>query len=108
MPRRDGTGPTGAGAMTGRGLGACTGAEAVNYGGGRGRGIGLGRGCGRGFGRGFGRGLGQGYGSGIGRGFGRGFVASQISAENRKELLEAEKAALQERLGSIDAQLENL
>ena len=92
MPRRDGTGPTGAGAMTGRGLGACTGAEAVNYGGGRGRGIGLGRGCGRGFGRGFGRGLGQGYGSGIGRGFGRGFVAAKPRRES-EELLEAESRA---------------
>ncbi|NLY09691.1 MAG: DUF5320 domain-containing protein, partial [Tissierellia bacterium] len=29
MPRRDGTGPMGAGSMTGRGFGLCTGANAV-------------------------------------------------------------------------------
>ena len=29
MPRRDGTGPMGAGSMTGRGLGSCTGVNAV-------------------------------------------------------------------------------
>ncbi|OFI06320.1 hypothetical protein CLOACE_10930 [Clostridium acetireducens DSM 10703] len=31
MPRRNGTGPMGAGSMTGRGLGLCTGANAVKY-----------------------------------------------------------------------------
>ena len=36
MPRRDGTGPMGAGSMTGRGLGLCTGANAVKYGAGLG------------------------------------------------------------------------
>jgi len=40
MPRQDGTGPSGQGPMTGRGLGPC------------------GRGLRRGFGRGFGRGMG--------------------------------------------------
>jgi len=32
MPRRNGTGPMGAGSMTGRGLGLCTGASVVKYG----------------------------------------------------------------------------
>lgn len=32
MPGRDGTGPIGAGSMTGRGKGFCTGADAVRYG----------------------------------------------------------------------------
>ena len=32
MPRRDGTGPMGAGSMTGRVLGVCTGSNAVKYG----------------------------------------------------------------------------
>ena len=32
MPRRNGTGPLGMGAMTGRGLGACTGVNAPFYG----------------------------------------------------------------------------
>ena len=51
MPRRDGTGPMGAGSMTGRGLGSCTGANAVKYGAGLGLGLGLGLACRRGFGR---------------------------------------------------------
>ena len=45
MPRRDGTGPMGAGSMTGRGLGFCTGANAVKYGAGPGMGLGLGLDC---------------------------------------------------------------
>lgn len=43
MPGRDGTGPLGQGAMTGRGLGVCVGEGRAVYG----RGLGLG--CGRGF-----------------------------------------------------------
>ena len=54
MPRRDGTGPMGAGSMTGRGLGSCTGANAVTYSAGLGLGLGLGLACRRGFGRGLG------------------------------------------------------
>ena len=57
MPRRDGTGPMGAGAMTGKGIGLCTDANAVKYGAGLGMGLGLGLACRRGFGRGFGRGF---------------------------------------------------
>ena len=41
MPRGDGTGPTGAGPITGRGLGPCIGAGSVRYG--TGLGMGLGR-----------------------------------------------------------------
>ena len=52
MPSRDGTGPMGAGAMTGRGLGTC-GAHAVKYGAGLGLALGLGYACRRGFGCGF-------------------------------------------------------
>ena len=44
MPRRDGTGPTGAGAMTGRGAGFCNAAKAVGIVGGLGRGLGQGLG----------------------------------------------------------------
>jgi hypothetical protein len=58
MPRRDGTGPMGQGAMTGRGLGVCTGVNA----GGAGYGLGRGQGRGRGFGMGFGYGAGLAYG----------------------------------------------
>ena len=55
MPRRDGTGPMGAGSMTGRGLDSCIGANAVNCGAGLGMGLRLGLACRRGFGNGFGR-----------------------------------------------------
>ncbi len=87
MPRRDGTGPMGAGSMTGRGLGVCTGANA---------GLGMGLGLRRGFGR------------GLGRGFGRGFGINQTSSKSQKELLEEQKTMLQDRLEVIDKQLENL
>ncbi|MBP7331838.1 MAG: DUF5320 domain-containing protein [Firmicutes bacterium] len=92
MPRGDGTGPMGAGSMTGRGMGICAGADAVKYGAGRGMGPGQGHACRRGF----------------GRGFGRGFAVDQTSAKTQKELLEEQKTMLQERLGAIDKQLENL
>lgn len=49
MPRGDGTGPTGAGPLTGRGMGYCAGRIPVgypNYGFGRGRGYGYGLGRG--------------------------------------------------------------
>jgi len=51
MPRRNGTGPTGQGALTGRGFGSCT-EKQQQYGGFVGRGFGsfFGRGCGRGMG----------------------------------------------------------
>ena len=60
MPGGNGTGPAGAGPMTGRAMGICAGFSApgyANFSGGRGMGMGRGRrmGCGRGFGQGFGR-----------------------------------------------------
>ena len=45
MPRRDGTGPLGQGAMTGRGLGLCTNSNNQTYGYGRGFGLGRGNNC---------------------------------------------------------------
>lgn len=56
MPRGDGTGPNGAGAMSGRGMGRC----------GTNRGTGAGRSMGRGAGRGMGRGAGRGMGCSTG------------------------------------------
>jgi hypothetical protein len=90
MPGRDGTGPMGAGPMTGRGFGICTGANAVKYG------------------AGFGMGLGLARRRGFGRGFGRGFPVNEISSETQKELLQAQKEILQKRLEVIDKQLEDL
>jgi hypothetical protein len=92
MPRRDGTGPMGAGSMTGRGLGFCTGANAVKYGAGPGMGLGLGLARRRGF----------------GRGFGRGFAINQTSSKTQKELLNEQKTMLQDQLEAIDKQLEDL
>ena len=92
MPRRDGTGPMGAGSMTGRKLGSCTGANAVKYG----AGFGLGLSLGLAFRRGFGRGL------------GRGFAVNQNSSKTQKELLQEQKGLLKSRLNVIDKQLENL
>lgn len=92
MPRRDGTGPMGAGSMTGRGLGSCTGANAVKYGAGLGLGVGLRLAYRRGF----------------GRGFGRGIAVNQTSSKTQKELLQGQRNVLKSRLEAVDKQLENL
>ncbi|MBN1283640.1 MAG: DUF5320 domain-containing protein [Proteobacteria bacterium] len=55
MPRGDGTGPMGAGSMTGRGAGYCAGYGAPGY---------ANSGPWYGYGRGFGRGRGRGFGGG--------------------------------------------
>lgn len=81
MPRRDGTGPMGRGAMTGRGLGRCT--SAGVYGRGRGFGPGTGYGCRRGFGL-------------VSVGF------------TEKELLMEQKELLESRLDEISKQLDKL
>ena len=65
MPRGDGTGPNGMGAMTGRAAGYCAGYQVPGFAnpmGGRG-GFGRGFGGGRGFGRGFGGGRGGRWGA---------------------------------------------
>jgi len=103
MPRRDGTGPMGRGAMTGRGLGFCTGVNAVGYGAGLGRGYGAG--LGRGYGRGMGCGMGLGYGSRRGLG---GYFAGQFSGLTDKEIFAEEKELLQKRLDAISMQLDKL
>jgi len=88
MPGRDGTGPMGRGAMTGRGFGVCAGTGALLAG----MGLGLGLGCRR----------------GLGRGLGRNIDANQASAKTPKELLQEQKELLQKRLESIDQQMENM
>jgi hypothetical protein len=77
-----------AGTMTGRGLGLCTGANAVKYGAGLGMGLGLGLAC--------------------RRGFGRDSAINQTSSKTQKELLNKQKAMLQDRLQVIEKQMENL
>ena len=90
MPGRNGTGPMGAGAMSGRGLGLCSGAG--NLARGARLGLGLGMACRRGF----------------GRGFRRFSVNEEMTANHRKELLQLQKNTLKNRLVDIDRQLESL
>ena len=90
MPGRDGTGPMGAGAGTGRGIGGCVGTP-VN-----GQFPAYGIGCQRRAGRG----------GAQGRGFGRGFVGVYPAA-TQKDVLEQQRAALQARLEQVDDQLKN-
>lgn len=90
MPERNGTGPMGAGAMTGRGLGPCAGTGRLAKG--AGLGTGLGMACRRGF----------------GRDFRRFSVDNEMSAEDRKGLLQMQKNALKNCLADIDRQMESL
>lgn len=87
MPGRDGTGPMGRGAMTGRGFGICTDVNASEYG----------------TGFGFGRGLGLGRGFDCRRGLGWGFAS-----KTKKEFLADQKKFLEERLNMVSKQLEEL
>lgn len=75
MPRRDGTGPAGQGAATGRGLGQCTGVNAPDN-------------TGR-------------YGRNIGR-FSRGTGLGRFFTRNSKEALQDEKRVLKSRMDAID------
>lgn len=86
MPRRDGSGPMGQGAMTGRGLGLCRG---INYERCR---YGLGYGLRRGFARGYGRGLGA-------------YNAGRFTVLTDKEILEEQKEFLKRRLDAVNRQL---
>ena len=91
MPGRDGTGPVGAGPMTGRGFGDCAGG-APGYG--AGRGSGLGRGW---------RG-----GGGDGRGFGGYAYSGRYDPSTRKEVLAEQKKLMEDRLDFINKQLDEL
>lgn len=95
MPRRDGTGPSGQGPFTGRGLGSCnqTDAQFIPR---------FGKASNR-----FGstQGFGQRFGFGCGRGLGRFF--QNRSADERRELLMEEKNALTKRMEAVDNMLNN-
>ena len=82
MPKLDGTGPQGQGAMTGRGCGKCNGAQGTSMG------MGRGLGC-RGGGRGFGR------------------MAVGLSPEETKKALETEKELLKQELEAIEKELKD-
>lgn len=101
MARRDGTGPMGAGTMTGRGLGYCIGENEIRYGAGLRMGSGFGRPACR-------RDFVSGFRDGYGRGFRREHYLYQDFSRESKDLLQDEKELLQSRLEIIDEQLKNL
>lgn len=112
MPGLDGTGPAGAGPMTGGGFGRCTpqGRSMLSN-----SGLGLGRGLGRrgGFGPGFGRG--RGYGAGFGRrgmydpGYGAPFGDSYtLTPQEEANRLRAEATTLKNDLDEINRRIEEL
>ncbi len=112
MPRRDGTGPLGQGAMSGRGMGICTGVNMA------GRGIGLGLGL-MAANRGLrhralrhGAAISWGLCRWMGNGFRSGFWADPgddlSSASNSKEMLEKEKTLLERKLNILNQRLKNL
>ncbi|PKL24977.1 MAG: hypothetical protein CVV47_06740 [Spirochaetae bacterium HGW-Spirochaetae-3] len=93
MPGMNRTGPTGAGPMTGRGLGACGASARGGYGRGACRGNGTGRGAG------FGNGRGQSVGPGrelgwfsVGNGDSEGAAGINVALEARAKFLRAELA----------------
>lgn len=108
MPFLDGTGPQRQGAMTGRGAGRCTGANAPGYDTAPGRGFWCGRGGGRFYGRGGGFGRGRGS---WGGGWGRGFAFStpaQVTPEQEVTNLKAQATQLQNALQEINDRLDEL
>ena len=81
MPARNGTGPTGQGSLTGRGLGPC------------GKGMAFGRGCGKG----------MAFGRGCGKSFGRGFWnENPLSDEEMVKILKAQKNSIEEELKELE------
>ncbi len=90
MPRNDGTGPMGRGAMSGKGMGVCAGANAVSFAG-QGIGVrtrlGLGLNCRRNFGRNF---------------------STVTTAKTQKELLQEQKEMLESSLSAINKKLDSI
>lgn len=97
MPARDGTGPAGEGALTGRGMGPC--------------GAGYRRVPARGLGMGFGRGFRRGFGRGPAMAPGWGYAPAQAyqpTKEQEAADLKAEKETLERELEDIRARLKEL
>ncbi len=94
MPGLNGTGPQGAGSMTGRGMGYCNKSNENIPLFGRGRGLNSGRGRGMNCRGGFGYG---GY-----------YGTPQMTPEQQKDVLEQQRSFLENQLKSIDKQIEKL
>lgn len=105
MPGFDRSGPDGAGPMTGRAMGRCTGNQPADGMYGRGTGRGAGRGAGYGAGRG------AGYGRGVARGHGRNGVPAYDpylqTPEAYRETLADRAAYLKAELSRTEALLGN-
>ncbi len=92
MPGFNQRGPMNEGPMTGRGQGICTGNQPMN----------------QGFGMGMGRRRGQrgrqapGWGPRFGQGFTAPVVDTQNTLKNRKEMLEAELAAIERQISDLN------
>jgi hypothetical protein len=120
MPGFDGTGPMGAGPMTGGGGGFCNPAQAGYrpfYAGGFGFGRGFGRGFGlrRGFGSGFGRGKGYGRGFGWraaypawGAGYGSAYGPQTVNPQDEVGMLKNEAEYMKQELDAINKRIEEL
>jgi len=108
MPGFDGTGPAGAGPMTGWGMGPCGHGAGAAYARFYGRGMGFGRGMGMRFGRG--HGCGRGYVRGFGPAYGPGaeaWTATETDPEGRKRILSNRRNALEAQIEAIDKRLGN-
>ena len=117
MPGIDGTSPLGRGPMSGKGLGACTGAGLIRGGAGLGIGLLVEK---RGFGNKFVRkgarlclGLCRGMALSYRRGYGRNsktdaYVLDPFVSKTQKELLEEQRVQLENRLDMVNKQLESL
>lgn len=105
MPRGDGTGPAGAGQMTGRAAGYCAGYNMPGF---------ANPIAGRGFGRGMGRGFGRGMSWGRGRGFGRwGYVqdpylVQELKPEQELEMLQDQSKALQDEINLVNQRIASI
>jgi len=97
MPRGDGTGPTGLGSMTGRGMRYCAGAGFPGY-------VRGGRGF-FGFGRGFG--MGRGFFRAVPPAYGF-FPAAPVSPEQERTALENQVAALEWNLAELKKRLSEI
>lgn len=107
MPGGDKTGPNGQGAMTGRGMGYCSGSDQPGYATGAGRGMGGGRGM-RGGGRGMGR-VGTGVGQRVRSWFRGNPNQGVVNQPNpQQDVLAEENAELNKKLDALNKKLADL